>query len=159
MACDGHGKHTACQGDPASAVGAIPGPAQACRALLLVSEVWPAAWPTGPEYWQTRPKSSPRRAPPTQASCSAMGVQKRTRKFGQAKRLIGEPFGTWTLAPLTRPRPARCQTVCDHHPSMPAVLTRPYRKKNQMAGEIEAKKKEQDDQARREMYATPVFHC
>jgi hypothetical protein len=43
------------------------------------------------------------------------------------------------------------------HISTINTLTRYYRKKNQMAGEIEAKKKEEESKAKREMYASPDF--
>jgi hypothetical protein len=83
-----------------------------------------------------------------------MGIQKRTRKFGEMKRVIGVyPFfcsGFYT----NFHRPERCQTVRDdapRHPFTTRVLMR-RRKKNQMAGEVEAKKKEEESKAKREMY-------
>jgi hypothetical protein len=87
-----------------------------------------------------------------------MGVQKKTRKFAQVKRVIGTTtqsvFSPPTEAGADQNRPTRCPTVCNHVPQCPrraAMLIPVYRKKNQMAGEVEAKKKEQENQAKREM--------
>lgn len=84
-----------------------------------------------------------------------MGVQKRTRKFAVTKKIIGmSNIGLQNLV-LKLCRPTRCPTVCDdapRHPSTAHVLIPSFRKKNQMAGEIEAKKKEEESKAKREMY-------
>lgn len=86
-----------------------------------------------------------------------MGVQKRTRKFAVTKKIIGMSDISLQNLVLKLCRPTRCPTVCDNaprHPSTAHILILSFRKKNQMAGEVEAKKKEEESKAKREMYVS-----
>lgn len=111
----------------------------------------------------TPPKSCRDEPPPPKHTCcylAVMGVAKRTRKFAQMKRVIGK---SWIL----RISHIRSSTQVSETPDCMSAPSSPmrrrrrtqqltsHRQKNQIKGEVEAKKKAEAEQARREIPQAP----